>query len=887
MNEEIDDSEFYHEDFTTASSWEILVANMEEIVHQWKSDKQHEKTPSSWDIKSEKLIYMDHNFDFTLYKRTAKECSMSENKPKHVLEEYYDFTLENSNSQDALCLFDWYGLNEFIVCSTAGRIEATNNESKTKILLSALTVLVNNMNLDIPAFVQIQEKWQKVYCGVYCSNGIRTNFDIVHLKRGPHYCQNLTGLLQLFKSKICSPCSIENITVSCKLTYQLQEFENFCNVSKDIINLGSLFKLPLGLTTSPVKTLSLHAVWSCLSEHSVIDSDSQTDFVLMRAQQWHCNVEFEDNLLCLLGDCLSEYLSILNNHNTIYDILGDYATSNTPEMNPLDVLTEPAVPTISSLIGKATKFRPKRRRQRYALIPDETLVTLLYFLFPDAAESGTVPYGVQIEHLPRKYTIINNRDEELNNIKTCNQESLVWRLSLVLSLCLQNFGGLKAFCHLWYEFVQEMRYRWENGIPIPGVSNKMPDLRTCLLNQKLQLLNCCLDRKIAPETQKFASAENSEDEEFFDATDDLDEEKRKEKYSLWDKPVGRLAKFNDLKLIKTGDPLYIPCTQDPVLKTEDQLDEDADMLLKLGSDNEASELRARIMSASLLSDMESFKAANPGAILEDFIRWYSPRDWIEEEELDEYGQKKGSLSDRMKLDNNIWVEMWENSRPVPAHRQKRLFDETTEAEKVLQFLDLRTVSQIVELVIPVLSHASLERVLDEMEYFPMEIPHSQTRAISLLKHVQAISRDSKCDIKRFEIFMQEITALELQISQISFLQSTLNPENIEDEQINNMIVAFVLGRNVNIENKERSIIGARIMELFKLHTQKTFNMAPNELRDRFDQIHPVPAQKEFVLRTDCIRPNLHSCQSPQFLRAILGRNEFRLIGAFSEDTSFF
>lgn len=43
------------------------------------------------------------------------------------------------------------------------------------------------------------------------------------------------------------------------------------------------------------------------------------------------------------------------------------------------------------------------------------------------------------------------------------------------------------------------------------------------------------------------------------------------------------------------------------------------------------ELRTQIMSASLLSDMESFKAANPNGKLEDFIRWYSPRDWIEED----------------------------------------------------------------------------------------------------------------------------------------------------------------------------------------------------------------------------------------------------------------
>ena len=42
-------------------------------------------------------------------------------------------------------------------------------------------------------------------------------------------------------------------------------------------------------------------------------------------------------------------------------------------------------------------------------------------------------------------------------------------------------------------------------------------------------------------------------------------------------------------------------------------------------------LRAQLMSASLLSDMESFKAANPLGKLDDFIRWYSPRDWIEED----------------------------------------------------------------------------------------------------------------------------------------------------------------------------------------------------------------------------------------------------------------
>ena len=58
---------------------------------------------------------------------------------------------------------------------------------------------------------------------------------------------------------------------------------------------------------------------------------------------------------------------------------------------------------------------------------------------------------------------------------------------------------------------------------------------------------------------------------------------------------------------------------------------------RLGTSSEGAHLRARMQSACLLSDMESFKAANPGAILGDFVRWYSPRDWVVEEEEDEEG----------------------------------------------------------------------------------------------------------------------------------------------------------------------------------------------------------------------------------------------------------
>ena len=91
---------------------------------------------------------------------------------------------------------------------------------------------------------------------------------------------------------------------------------------------------------------------------------------------------------------------------------------------------------------------------------------------------------------------------------------------------------------------------------------------------------------------------------------------------------------------------------------------------------------------SLLSFFK-FKAANPGCVLEDFVRWYSPRDWIEIEEKivddetkEERVVKTNTLSNRMKIPGNMWLEVWETATPVPARRQKRLFDDTKEAENV-------------------------------------------------------------------------------------------------------------------------------------------------------------------------------------------------------------
>lgn len=423
-----------------------------------------------------------------------------------------------------------------------------------------------------------------------------------------------------------------------------------------------------------------------------------------------------------------------------------------------------------------------------------------------------------------------------------------------------------------------------------------PDLRTSLLHQKLQMLNCCIERKQARENSSvhFESAEGSstDEDEFFDCADLEEEAKKKAKHSLWNQPIGRLGKFNNLKLLKTGDSLYIPITQEPVPKSEDQLEEDTNVLLKLGSDAQGSEMRAKMMSASLLSDMESFKAANPGSILEDFIRWYSPRDWIEIDELDEWGQKKGELSARMMIEDNFWVQTWKSAKPVPANRQKRLFDDTREAEKVLHFLDSRNISQISEMLVPILCHAAIYKLAEECQQISLKISDFDNRLRVLIKSAERMSRENKLHQLRFDTFIHDVTALELKISQANSLFYKFSPTGGVDENLSQFIANLVSGLETRIIGQSDCVLGKRIIDMFS-DAQRTANMILSDQAGedgktgKGNTIFPQANEKEIVLRVSVPRPATYSTECPQFLRSILNKNEFRLVGAFAEDIVFF
>lgn len=926
MAEEIDDNEFFQQDFTTASEWEIFNARLEEIFHEWKLPfvetqkplEQNQLFRAEWEVKSEIIFFADVELSIKRYRAIFEssdeeqdEITKKKESQAHVdlTSVTNNFNIYDLNTGKIHPLAAWYGLRDFVVIEPTGN--PIVNESQYRVLLSSACMTIAESNTEIPVFVHIMPHELNVYLGVCECPSMRTNFDIVALETIPPTCKYLSGLLNMFKGKI-GVHYIEPATVSVRLSFSLTDFisSEYCPQKRspfaedasdeEFVETGvessETFGLPYGVSMDPVNEIILHCTWPQIPENVIIDSPVYSNLNPSGAPNWSIQANFKQKPIYYLTEMCTEYLKLCENGTVLGAILGSayHFNQSLEGGNPLDLLTESKIPSISTVLtgrsnSKASvESKPERVSTPDGPLASDDLMNMLYFMFPDAQPNSLHPYNFgTVEFDPLK-------------IKSALPDSLVFRLSLLLAICNTEFGGMSAVAHLWAEFTQEMRYRVERCIQIPGVASGFPDSRTSLLHQKLQMLNICMERRriregglpfaMTTSTKEMrAQKDDSEEEQFFDCSSDEDDKA----HPAWNKPEGRLSKLGNLTLIDSDEPLYIPITQEPVPKTEDQLEDDAEVMLKLGP---GSELCAQMMSASLLSDMESFKAANPNGKLEDFIRWYSPRDWIEE--TDESGNVKGRLSQRMLIPGNTWQTVWKTAKPVPARRQKRLFDDTKEAEKALHYFETRTIGQICQLTLAPLFNATILKIKDElqasdlMEQFNEHFERIVLNLCKLSRETWTISSSLPLPVpsrKKWEALLQDIANLEhMNIQAMSLIrklfgksdESNLNLENSQKE----IITSLLKGLEVELNEAGQNPISVRILDMFNEAKLSKSEFGIEETATKEQQPLPEPFRKEFIIRLSGKTVD-KGPGGPQFLRAILDKH-LRLCGAFTENTTF-
>ncbi|CAG8564021.1 10750_t:CDS:10 [Funneliformis caledonium] len=318
---------------------------------------------------------------------------------------------------------------------------------------------------------------------------------------------------------------------------------------------------------------------------------------------------------------------------------------------------------------------------------------------------------------------------------------------------------------------------------------------------------------------------------------------------------GNLYHFNNLTLLKTGKPLWVPETQDMGFMTEDMVREQEELFENLGSSEDAAKIRAQLHSAHLKSDMQAFKAANPHAVLEDFVRWHSPRDWI----VDEGGDpNKGALSLRMKEKGNLWQELWKSSKRIPARRQKPLFKFTREGEKVLHYLENLSVQDLFKQLLPTIFLIAYDSLVSQ----------------SVSKNIKPISSG--------------LTALAQEL--LDFPWNDVGTKNIVCDGLiqsfrqNEMLIGKAISllrklpNQYNLVERLLEIPETQVLDGKERETVYGLFASGAPLNDSF----PHPTTREFVLQTTCLRPT----PVPARMYVSLDNSGMRIVDMVGKDTVF-
>ena len=99
----------------------------------------------------------------------------------------------------------------------------------------------------------------------------------------------------------------------------------------------------------------------------------------------------------------------------------------------------------------------------------------------------------------------------------------------------------------------------------------------------------------------------------------------------------------------------------------------------------------------------------------------------------------------------IWKESWRAAKPIVAWRQKRLFDDTKEAEKILHTFSALRPAQIATMLLPAVFHSSLDRLLQELPSTAVELPEVNSKCRAAIAKIVQIARHSPSDFVDYKV----------------------------------------------------------------------------------------------------------------------------------------
>ncbi|KAE9615133.1 hypothetical protein Lal_00048129 [Lupinus albus] len=709
----------HFDDFTIASSWERFISDIEAICRLWMADGPK-------NLLEKGAVLLEYS------KNSYKVKSEMKHAMKNYCMEYY-FEI-NSDGKPA----DWnstfhdlqlcFGVKEFLVITPQSASGVVLDAPEASKLLSAVAIALSNCSSLWPAFVPVHDPSRKAYIGIQNMGTVLTRrFEADRIgSQVPVKLMHLEGLYELFFSKFAYSTldlstHLFKVQFAMRLTYITLPYDdnNIEGIDPQNAKYGENLTSETSSETlwdndcswsewfsaeDPVKGFELISIWLEKMVESSMEMAELENASPHEAEKWLISPCFAPNIL---EGSKGNQFGFASQLHLLVDAL---------EMSFEAQFMEDFVSVENS--------GSENLKSSLVIPPPTVRDRVLKDLFHE---------GVHITDY------ILGGDKTSRAIKGAPLESLFAQFclhSLWLGSC-----NIRAISVLWIEFVREIRWYWEESQPLPRMpANGSIDLSTCLINQKLQMLAVCIEKKcelsedyqdcIGSEDQgdslseeesvvgddSFITQINTEDfsgkVDRFPTAGDLHHSGitipivtgKPEDMNLFinKKPSectrrGSAGIVKSMMLLESNECMHAPFTQEAPIMTEDMHEERLQAVEAFG---DSFNFSAQLERDILTSDMSAFKAANPDAIFEDFIRWHSPRDWVEDdieaEKSKDNWPPRGRLSKRMSERGNLWRNIWNSTPALPASEQKPLLDPNREGEKVIHYLETLKPHQLLE-----------------------------------------------------------------------------------------------------------------------------------------------------------------------------------------------
>ena len=143
----------------------------------------------------------------SLSNQSSSKMNLPPKSMADLLNKTNDFHAFSSNQLNSPLIAYWYGLCKFVVITPTRSSNYIDTESRANLVLSSVSVAINNSGCHIPILVQVNSSNREMYIGLCEGSALKTHFQIVEFNYTPPQYSYLSGLLDVFKSKLVNSIS--------------------------------------------------------------------------------------------------------------------------------------------------------------------------------------------------------------------------------------------------------------------------------------------------------------------------------------------------------------------------------------------------------------------------------------------------------------------------------------------------------------------------------------------------------------------------------------------------------------------------------------------------------------------------------------------------------